>query len=68
MSDVLLPPWAESASDFVFKCRAALESEHVSKRLHSWIDLIFGAAQPFKCVACRPPSLLILQGIVLPPF
>jgi hypothetical protein len=42
---VLLPPWARDAVHFVALHRAALESEHVSARLHLWIDLVFGAAQ-----------------------
>ena len=32
-------------SDFISKMRAALESEHVSQHLPSWIDLIFGFKQ-----------------------
>jgi factor associated with neutral sphingomyelinase activation len=43
--DVQLPPWATDAADFVAKCRQALESDHVSERLHEWIDLIFGYKQ-----------------------
>ena len=42
VGDVQLPPWAESAADFVRKMAAALENHHVSNRLHKWIDLIFG--------------------------
>ena len=43
LDDVVLPPWAEgSAEKFVKTMRDALESEHVSSRLHHWIDLIFG--------------------------
>ena len=45
VGDVKLPNWASGADDFVAKQRAALESEHVSKNLHSWIDLIFGFKQ-----------------------
>ena len=37
-----LPPWAASPEDFASKHKAALECEHVSSRLHTWIDLIFG--------------------------
>ena len=45
VSDVALPPWADSPADFVTQCRAALESEHCSSQLHLWIDLIFGHLQ-----------------------
>lgn len=46
LGDVILPPWARgSAHTFVRVQRAALESEHVSARLHHWIDLVFGAKQ-----------------------
>jgi hypothetical protein len=46
VSDVILPPWAEeSARLFVLKHRQALESSHVSKHLHEWVDLIFGFKQ-----------------------
>ena len=45
VGDVKLPKWASNAVDFVAKQRAALESEHVSKNLHTWIDLIFGFKQ-----------------------
>ena len=45
IADVALPPWATSPVDFVTKCRAALESEECSRKLHLWIDLIFGHLQ-----------------------
>ena len=46
LGDVVLPPWANgSAEEFVRKMRQALESEHVSTRLHLWIDLVFGFRQ-----------------------
>ncbi|KAG5190431.1 BEACH domain-containing protein [Tribonema minus] len=45
LGDVELPPWARSGRDFIARCRAALESAHVSARLHLWIDLIFGCKQ-----------------------
>ena len=45
LGDVTLPPWAKDAHDFVAKNRRALESEHVSARLHEWVDLIFGCKQ-----------------------
>ena len=40
-----LPPWAEDAEHFVKTLREALESEHVSRNLHHWIDLMFGYKQ-----------------------
>ncbi|KAL4217498.1 Neurobeachin-like protein 1 [Mactra antiquata] len=45
VNDVVLPKWAESPEDFIYKHRKALESEHVSSHLHNWIDLIFGYKQ-----------------------
>lgn len=45
VGDVELPPWARNPRDFVRKMRRALESPHVSRRLHLWIDLIFGCRQ-----------------------
>ena len=42
VGDVALPPWASDRIDFVSKLRLALESPAVSRRLHLWIDLIFG--------------------------
>lgn len=45
VNDVILPPWAKNAFDFVYKQRKALESEHVSRNLHRWIDLTWGYQQ-----------------------
>ncbi|BBM99563.1 hypothetical protein MPTK1_1g22060 [Marchantia polymorpha subsp. ruderalis] len=45
LGDVILPPWAKDAEEFVRKHREALESEYVSDHLNEWIDLIFGYKQ-----------------------
>ena len=46
VDDVGLPPWAKgSAHEFVRMHRLAMESEHVSRNLHHWVDLIFGYKQ-----------------------
>lgn len=43
--DVILPGWAKSAEDFIYKHREALESDYVSSVLNDWIDLIWGYKQ-----------------------
>lgn len=46
VNNVELPGWAENSPEkFVQKLRDALESPHVSRNLHHWIDLIFGYKQ-----------------------
>ncbi|XP_028290733.1 protein FAN [Gouania willdenowi] len=45
VGDVVLPPWATDASDYLQKHKAALESQYVSEHLHEWIDLVFGFKQ-----------------------
>ncbi|KAJ1467325.1 BEACH domain-containing protein, partial [Baffinella frigidus] len=49
VGDVELPLWANDAEDLIARhvgCRVeALECEHVSANLHSWVDLIFGCKQ-----------------------
>ena len=45
LGDVVLPPWAADADEFVRLNRAALESEFVSANLHQWMDLVFGSKQ-----------------------
>ncbi|OHS99755.1 Beige/BEACH domain containing protein [Tritrichomonas foetus] len=45
VDDVILPPWAKSAEDFIRIHRQALESAYVSEHLPDWIDLIFGCNQ-----------------------
>ena len=45
VSDVMLPPWAHSAEEFVRINREAMESDYVSDHLQEWIDLIFGYKQ-----------------------
>ena len=44
MSDLSLPTWCKSKADFINYHRSLLESDHVSKHLHLWIDLTFGEA------------------------
>lgn len=44
--DIELPKWAkENCHEFVYAHRKALESRHVTERLHQWIDLVFGSRQ-----------------------
>ncbi|XP_029935357.1 protein FAN [Myripristis murdjan] len=45
VGDVVLPPWASDADDFLQKNKIALESQFVSEHLHEWIDLVFGFKQ-----------------------
>ncbi|ESO94157.1 hypothetical protein LOTGIDRAFT_232423 [Lottia gigantea] len=45
INDVVLPKWAATPEEFIYKHRLALESDYVSSNLHDWIDLIFGYKQ-----------------------
>ena len=46
IDSVELPPWAKGDPKiFIARHREALESEHVSRHLHQWIDLVFGQKQ-----------------------
>ena len=42
---VQLPPWANGDPGVRAASASALESRHVSERLHHWIDLVFGFKQ-----------------------
>ncbi|KAH9489754.1 hypothetical protein Btru_036661 [Bulinus truncatus] len=45
VGNVELPPWASSPSELVATFRKALESDIVSRKIHHWVDLIFGYQQ-----------------------
>ena len=76
VGDVVLPPWASSAENFIAIHRRALESEHVSERLHEWIDLIFGYKQRVRArrwwpdrttLSARPRQMHTATRIHTPP-
>lgn len=45
VSDVELPIWSKDCYEFIYLHRKALESEHVSKTINNWIDLMWGIKQ-----------------------
>lgn len=44
----ILPPWSQSALEFIKKHKSFLEHKIVSENIHHWIDLIFGYNQLIK--------------------
>lgn len=42
MTDLAVPPWADSPEEFIKLHRDALESNRVSSQIHHWIDITFG--------------------------
>jgi hypothetical protein len=42
MPNLAVPDWASSPEEFIRMHMDALESDYISSRLHSWIDLTFG--------------------------
>jgi hypothetical protein len=54
VEDVTLPPWAQGdPNKFVRGMRAALESDHVSRTLPFWINLVFGVHRQGKEAVMR---------------
>ncbi|GLD93188.1 hypothetical protein PINS_up001780 [Pythium insidiosum] len=66
LGDVVLPPWASSAEDFIMQNYMALESEYVSAHIHEWIDLVFGSSQrgPAAVTANNVFFYLTYEGLV----
>ncbi|RIB14108.1 hypothetical protein C2G38_1973800 [Gigaspora rosea] len=63
MPDLQLPTWASSAEEFIRIHSEALESEHVSKNLHIWIDLTFGCKlSGADAVEAKNVALPLLDG------
>jgi hypothetical protein len=48
VDNFILPPWSESALDFINKHKSIFENKKVTDNLHQWIDLIFGYNQLIK--------------------
>jgi hypothetical protein len=56
---VVLPEWSQTAAEFVYLHRKALESDVVSAQIHAWIDLVFGVGTAGQaafdsCNVCSP--------------
>ena len=45
VGDVILPPWASTAEEFIQLHRKALECEYTGQHINQWIDLIWGVNQ-----------------------
>lgn len=63
MPDIQIPTWATSPEDFIRKHAEALESDHVSRHLHYWIDLTFGSDLTGKgAIEAKNVALPLLAG------
>ena len=52
IDDVEVGKWAAGIEDFMYKMRAALESDHCSLTLQHWIDIVFGVNQKINTDSC----------------
>ncbi|OHS94557.1 hypothetical protein TRFO_39266 [Tritrichomonas foetus] len=64
----VLPKWAESHEELIYKHRKILESDQISHSINEWIDSVFGRGSPFELFDTKHPQIEVVDSQRQPVF